>query len=135
MCDLAKATAILPGSENTIISKIVLFYSQMTAYYHKESGKETDYFEKKKSVNCEHQVYQILKELETHLPNLKRRLNSCLLNIYSVRPFSTLFLCQKISSEGKWYSLPHTDKKNEVSLNKFQMSIIQNCKCFPHAML
>lgn len=47
MCDLAKATAILPGSENTIISKIVLFYSQMTAYYHKESGKETDYFEKK----------------------------------------------------------------------------------------
>lgn len=38
-----------------------MFYSQMTAYYHKVSGKEIDFFEKK-SVKCEYQVYQVLKE-------------------------------------------------------------------------
>lgn len=37
------------GSENTIISKIMMLYSQIADYYHIESGKETDYFEEKKS--------------------------------------------------------------------------------------
>ena len=116
-CDLATATTILPGSKNTIISKTVMFYFKMTAYYHKESGKETDYFGKKISHVWTSSLSNPQRIID--LPTTLKRLNSCLLNIYSVRPFSTLFLYQKMSLEDICYSLPHTDKKNEVSLNKF----------------